>query len=1525
MSLISSTLVTGISVYIVLSYLLIPPRITLPITITMALLSLGLSRYYSIPHDDSINTQDGNKHLNDGSKNNNQDSNKIKSQDYPTNIIFIFLFLVSIVICSFFSSPEVNLIFKNWNAVGTLEILGLGAGIILTFFLPGYAIVLLLTKKYRINPMLKILLAYLVSMLVTGLTIYLSAIFLDNDVSKNKTLLLGIYAVLLISVVIYYRTFRIILFVNSDRKFILSNISNKFLNILKGNLSELLVFGSLFVILIISTNYLYGGITIGDQWYHQNRVMLFMSGQFKEFVLTNGDEIYPPLQSSLLAGLTTLSGIPLVNTFASIAFLNMTAVFAFYFFCSTWFPRNKKRAALIASSLFLIGSGFGWIYIISLTATNPVASQIASIVTFVEDKIKVTDIRLSANFMIAAFPDFSTALIYISLPAGFVLLSLVRVSIDNKFCYMALLSLITILGILSHDEFYIFIILASLLPLIYNLQKKNYLYFALLIAFAFTYAVDTLSPERYFTFQSIFGMPLLQLCTIFTAIMFSLYILRQHLSKRISFSIKVESAKKVTSYIRRINLIPKIILVGIVVYLYLLCFIVWDQLPVNLLDVHTQKYNTPWYLYPMRLGVIGLIGLASILSYLFKKYEKEVFVFGILIAIALLAGPYYNEQRFNKYVMAGMIGFAAFLLFKLLYYIKEKKPVLNGIIVSAVVVTASLSTLMYVGYNALVIQTQDYTHALERRNFPSEEELRMFDMLRSDIQLGPNPHNIASLSNEYNFREGGTMSKLHAFAGLPYTKIAQTGYLLNASTLDLFYYLLGNTNTKYILIPSNSINPQSIGDPMRFALNNFQQIYHNDNYTVLSVPSLHGPSTSPKSEIGIIYTKDKAFSSKVHGVKQLNVSNSTFNLEEGDMKFINVDNENKSDKATLNGYKKNGGKTIWSRELGEQGINYIDFRFRILGENKTGKDTAGLKWIEGDTTYFVSLSNNGLESRRQISNEDDDSLLAQNSEIKKNDWLWYSIKIQNLENSTNIYVDNLLKIKIPRTAPENPIGISKVGIFSENNAVQFEPIKMAIINSSEKFYDLRNNYENYYPLSSLALSGSRYSTFAEDDYSVLSKKIIIIPFDSPDWNDTQFNKYVNYAKAGGTLIVINSNDNFEGKFAKLLLLQDRSNTTDKFMGILKGGNQDAFLNISSVDSNLEIKPTQDANVIAEYRDVETKLGQPFAIEKNLTNNGRIIYVNAKGYFDSIYNEPKKYFSSLSNFSELLDPNTDSPIIPQGTSKPIKRFIGDVEMTGKISINGSSFSVINGSMDSPLEVKAVSVYDKYGKLKNHFENSSFTNMIISGQYEVSIDSSGTLILPATLSQYDYVQMSLPNEFNMTLKLDNKTSRAEIHVTNNSSVDTVEFINESKIDFTKVKSAIPLESVPVLIKNPVIVVDGNLKFDKTNFHGESTNPPLDVSGHAVARFDFIDDFKQPYRNGTKIQHLSYLGSITIEGEEKQAKQEIKIPGDISADVRKRGLDVPLHSIIGSSSNIALVIATGIGTIVLTLLIRRTHFYR
>ena len=293
--------------------------------------------------------------------------------------------------------------------------------------------------------------------------------------------------------------------------------------------------------------------------------------------------------------------------------------------------------------------------------------------------------------------------------------------------------------------------------------------------------------------------------------------------------------------------------------------------------------------------------------------------------------------------------------------------------------------------------------------------------------------------------------------------------------------------------------------------------------------------------------------------------------------------ENQSEKATLYGYKKQGGKTIWSKNFEDHGINYIDSMFRIRGENKTGEDAAGIKWREGSATYTVSVSNKGLELRRQLSSDDENLLLSQNSEIKRNDWVWYSLKIENLENSINVYVDNLLKIKIPREPPDKPTGIAKVAIYSTKNTVEFEPIQIAKIVPSEEIFQRKTNYENYYPISSLALSGSRYSTFAEDDYSVLSKNIIVLPFDPQNLNDTIVNNYLNYVRSGGTLVVINSDGNFVGSFGKLLSMQVRSNTTEKFTDVVRENGEKVLLNVSGFARDIDIIQSNDTNVIAYYR------------------------------------------------------------------------------------------------------------------------------------------------------------------------------------------------------------------------------------------------------------------------------------------------------------------------------------------------------
>ncbi len=142
------------------------------------------------------------------SKNSTLNRDQINIERHVSNIIFVFLYLVFILICTFFSKPNLDIIYTSWNYIGISDVIVLGTGILLSFFIPGYALVLILTKRQRINPVLKVLLAYISSMLITALTIYISAIYLHADASENKILLITVNVVILIAFVTYYRTYK---------------------------------------------------------------------------------------------------------------------------------------------------------------------------------------------------------------------------------------------------------------------------------------------------------------------------------------------------------------------------------------------------------------------------------------------------------------------------------------------------------------------------------------------------------------------------------------------------------------------------------------------------------------------------------------------------------------------------------------------------------------------------------------------------------------------------------------------------------------------------------------------------------------------------------------------------------------------------------------------------------------------------------------------------------------------------------------------------------------------------------------------------------------------------------------------------------------------------------------------------------------------------------------------------------------------------------------------------------------------
>ena len=174
---ISGSIFAGLFIYFILSYLLISDRITILISVAISILIFGLTRYYSLLPVDTTNSQSEFP----SSRNNKIDPIDIRNHEQETlglsGILFAIIFVILIIVCSLHYKQDFH-IFTSWNEINATGIIQLGAAIMLSFFVPGYALVRILTKKYSVSPILSILLGYILSILITGLTAYISAQFL---------------------------------------------------------------------------------------------------------------------------------------------------------------------------------------------------------------------------------------------------------------------------------------------------------------------------------------------------------------------------------------------------------------------------------------------------------------------------------------------------------------------------------------------------------------------------------------------------------------------------------------------------------------------------------------------------------------------------------------------------------------------------------------------------------------------------------------------------------------------------------------------------------------------------------------------------------------------------------------------------------------------------------------------------------------------------------------------------------------------------------------------------------------------------------------------------------------------------------------------------------------------------------------------------------------------------------------------------------------------------------------------------
>jgi hypothetical protein len=777
------------------------------------------------------------------------------------------------------------------------------AALMVTTFAPGYVVISLLTPKMQAAG--KFVLSVITSIFITGLVTYIgSSIGLDFSTVTNLLILIYFLFWVLSVISLLKMTNKKL---ESDLKYcgllipfswlILRSLYNKWMTLIKQKSSEIIVFASLFGLIVISTYYLYGGVIIGDQWFYHGQALSFLSNTFRSGAISNEILSYPQLLPAYLASFFNLSGLPSVNSYAAISFLNILPVFAFYYFFSNWVPRYAKKAAILGSALFMLSAGFGWLYVLYLSFNDQISTAAASLDIFNDARIKSFDILNLSSFIAVSNPDITSPLIVISLPAGLATLGLIAdPSAQRGLKLMLIFSLMALAGILSHPEFYIFVIVGSLAALIFNLTWKNSIFIAFIISIATTLILDML-PGHYYSASGVGGIPLIYISLVFVVLTLLLSYFKkvvEYISSKNSLPLHLTRISR-KFYADRTRFLFALVLISLFVYFYFLSFLIWGDLSLETVQKQTSKDGQqiiPWYLYPIKLGVCGFIGSLFIINCLFKKSDKRLFIFFIILVIALFVGPYYDEHRFSKYMMVGLVGFTALFFRSIISRIlnSESKvlrdPNIKGlcisILIGLVIVSVSMSVILYTGYSALAMKDHypPFERDLPKRNFPSASEMALLQLVyNKGISTGGN-YNVVVPTTES--RKEGFAGKLEAFTGIPTIKILKGRHVLEASSLQEFNSLLNVTNTKYIILPKHyikndlnftNIKPEAGSDqngsfqPARFALENFETFYEDKDYLVLSVP--YTASTTNASEN--VQKKENRDTENIHSLREFKV------------------------------------------------------------------------------------------------------------------------------------------------------------------------------------------------------------------------------------------------------------------------------------------------------------------------------------------------------------------------------------------------------------------------------------------------------------------------------------------------------------------------------------------------------------------------------------------------------------------------------------------------------------------------------
>jgi len=951
--------------------------------------------------------------------------------------------------------------FVSWFAIPLPNLLRLLFASFLTLFLPGYMI-LDVVDKNRLTGTEKKLFSILISLFLISF-LGLSCFALGSNINE-----LGTSAIIVLNLALLM--FHILL------KREKSEINGK----VSFDLNEKMILISLLLLIsiVIITKYT-SNLTwdFGDLDQYFGYSVSFTKNVFPLSQLGPGIN-YPFFPFVFVAQFFVSSGIPYVNAFQ---FINIPIVFlpilSFYVMVSAFFekPRHKK-IPIIAAIFGFFGGGFGWIFAASLFSNGQTVQNLY--------KLFETAARTDSGYLVAPFYSAGIYPLYTyTLTSIFALIWLIyskrAIKVGNlRYVFVSIMIALGYLAHIAEIAFFIAIFLFSILIFrCEDLSSYRKYSLGIILGLVLVALTDVLTKGSYYiTGSTYYGFSLFYAVFALAVLTFFLSFIKSRLRTQIVNSVK--------GYLRTqaINLKAKlghnkigalkIACEVVIIYLYGLCFVIWYKVFETYNAIPSSMHMVPWYAWPSRFGIYGLIALPGVIYLIHKDKSVKDYVFFLLLALVTLlvarllhiltlpqvASLLYMEDRMTFFFMIPLVMLASYVLIKFYNKLQHSKikHVVFGVVLLAVIVLGMLPYL-------ITEQAVDFNYWSNGEKL-SNSELDALNFLRLNT---PTNGSVLTLTQRSN--------RLLSYAGLfdvqTYVN-RDLSLIFTPSFPEAAIYSLAESQVKYLYLSSADKNqleqePSYSGFVRDYLLKYLPIAFQNEEVTIYEVPDFSLPTSSNTalvtSNLKTGYFKDVFDESYDKYCRFCSV------LTAGDIVTVKTDNSSNNHDFEL------------PVNINPNEYPYVTIRWKTDGAQ------LNFYLIGVKTVYYTSLGSSTS---------------------------WQTTVI-NLHHFYDFVRNETIGV-----GPNEQIGSVLFRNFEVNSEYSIDSIQFAGFSNND-------SASEFLPLSMVALSQNEYSTVLENDPARFNYSTLIVTRDLNLWDETEkqnFQRYMDWVNRGGHLIVLESSD-----------------------------------------------------------------------------------------------------------------------------------------------------------------------------------------------------------------------------------------------------------------------------------------------------------------------------------------------------------------------------------------------------------------